>query len=188
MYSFQYNEKASTAHITKLGGYVVQFDSYCEVTDPILSEEECVEKAKEYMTQLGFQNMEPVWVSNNNSTVYINFAFSENEIVYYPDLIKIKVCSDTGDMVGVEALNFIYNHIERTLTIPTTLDHISIPASLNIESKRFCLIPTDWNTEILCYEVVAGKSDNTYYIYYNAETGDEERVLLVIDDDGQLLI
>lgn len=189
IYNFQYNGREGTVYISKNGGYVVQFDSYCEVTDPVLTENECVEKAKEYMTQLGYSNMEPVWVSNNNSTVYINFAFTdENEIVYYPDLIKIKVCSDTGHMVGVEAVNFIYNHIERDLTIPESLDHISIPISLEVESKRICLIPTDWNKEILCYEVVANKNDHTFYIYYNLETGDEERVLLVIDDDGQLLI
>ncbi|NLL55997.1 MAG: hypothetical protein GX242_02155 [Clostridiales bacterium] len=188
IYGFKYNDREGSAYISKAGGYVVQFDSYCEVTEPNLTDSQCVEKAKVYMEKLGYSNMEPVWVSNNNSTVYINFAYTENDIVYYPDLIKIKVCSDTGHMVGVEAINYIYNHVERDLEVPKSIDHISIPASLSVSSKRFCLIPTEWHTEILCYEVVAKKNDNTYYIYYEAKSGEEEKVMLVIDEDGQLLI
>ncbi|HKL74008.1 MAG TPA: PepSY1/2 domain-containing protein [Clostridia bacterium] len=188
IYSFKYNGKDGTAYLSKLGGYVVQFDSYCEVTDPLLSDEECLQKAEAYIQQLGYSNMKPVWISNNNSTVYINFAYTENDVVYYPDLIKIKVCNDTGDMIGVEAVNFIYNHIPRTLTLPANADHINIPSSLTVKSQIFCLIPTDWKSEILCLEVVAEKDEQVFYIYYNAETGEEERVLLVIDEDGQLLI
>ncbi len=188
IYSFKYNGIDSTAYISKTGGYVVQSDSYSEITDPTLTDEECLQKAVGYMEQLGYTNMKPVWISNNNSTVYINFAYEENGVVYYPDLIKIKVRSDNGNLMGVEAQNFIYNHTARNITLPENYDHISVPADLTEKSRIPCLIPTDWNTEILCLEVVAEKNGQTYYIYYDLADGEEERVLLVIDQDGQLLI
>lgn len=188
LYSFKLNGIEGTAQITKNGGKVAMFDSYSEITNPTLSDEECLEKAQQYMVDMGYENMKPVWISNNNSTVYINFAYCENDIVYYPDLIKIKINSENGHLIGVEAQNFIYNHTPREIIPPANLEHIAISSSLDIKSRIICLIPTEWNKEILCLEVTGTKDEQTYYIYYNIETGEEERVLLVIDEDGQLLI
>lgn len=188
IYSFTLDGASGSAYITKIGGKVFQYNAYSEITNPTLTEEECVQKAEEYMTALGYSNMKPVWISNNNSTVYINFAHTQNDVVYYPDLVKLKINGETGGLIGVEAQNYIYNHVERSLTLPQSVDHIAISASLTVKSKVLCLVPTDWNTEILCLEVVATKNEQTYYIYYNLETGEEERVLIVIDEDGQLLI
>jgi germination protein YpeB len=189
IYNFMLNNLEGSAYISKVGGYVILYNSYCEITDPTLTDDECVQKASEYMEILGYSNMKPVWVSNNNSTVYINFAYyDEQEIIYYPDLIKIKICSQNGSLIGVESQNYIYNHTVRDLTLPENIDHINISASLSVQSQEYCLIPTDWNSEVLCLEVVATKDETTYYIYYNVETGEEERVLIVIDEDGKLLI
>ncbi|NCA92415.1 hypothetical protein EOM82_04090 [bacterium] len=187
LYQFDINGQVSNAQITKKGGLVASYNSYCAVDDPTLSEEECIAKGEEYMTKLGYQNMKAVWVFNNNSTVYINFAYlDENEIVYYPDLVKIKINSNNGDLIGVEAENYLYNHISRSISLGSEKT-IILNKNLNVVSQVYCLIPTEWNTEILCKEVVATANGITYYIYFDMTTGEEIKAMVVIEDEGKLL-
>ena len=186
LYEFTLGRNTGTAQITKIGGYLAMYNAYCVIDDPQLTEEECIQKADEYLARFGYENMKAVWVCNNNSTVYINYASVKDGMVLYPDLIKIKICSQTGDVIGLEAQNYLYNHVERDLTVPTR--QATVGENLTVESRTFCLIPTEWNTEIVAEEVVATMGDITYYIYYDTESGEELRVFVVIDEEGKLLI
>ena len=180
LFSFDLGRNTGTVQISKAGGYVVSYNAYCLIDDPQLSEEECVAKADDYISALGYSDMKAVWVSNDDSTVYINYAF------YYPDLIKVKICSQTGDLVGVEAQNYLYNHTEREVVKRDVT--ISIDDKLTVTSQSYCLIPTEWNSEIMAKEVVATYEGMEYYIYYDIESGEEIRALIVVEDNGRTLI
>ncbi|MFA6866844.1 MAG: PepSY1/2 domain-containing protein [Clostridia bacterium] len=188
MFKFKIDNTESYISLSKKGGKVIQYNTYREINNPLLDDDECIAKATEYIEQMGYTDMKPVWISNNNSTVYVNFAYEKDEILYYPDLVKIKISGEDGTLLGVEAQTYLYNHIERVLPYSTSLDNISINANLEVKSKVVCIIPTTWDTEILCLEVVASHNGSIYYVYYNMETGEEERILLVVDEEGQLLM
>ena len=50
---------------------------------------------------------------------------------------------------------------------------------MNIESEGLAIIPTEWKSEILCYEF-KGKIDNReFLVYINAENGKEEDILII---------
>ena len=52
---------------------------------------------------------------------------------------------------------------------------------LQIESEKLAIIPTKWQTEILCWEF-KGKVDNTdFLVYINASTGKEEDILVIVN-------
>lgn len=187
LYQFDLGKETGNVQLSQLGGKVASFNSYCAIDDPVLSEAECLTKAEAYVKQLGYDSMKAVWVFNNNSTVYVNFAFcDEQEIVYYPDLVKLKINSNNGDLIGMEGENYLYNHTARDLSLTNEMT-IVLNKSLKIESQTYCLIPTEWNTEILCKEVVATADGITYYIYFELTTGDEKKALVVIEDEGRLL-
>ncbi len=187
LYQFTLGRNTGTAQLSKAGGLLTMYNAYCEIDDPQLTEDECVEKAKEYLARFGYENLKEVWVCNNNSTVYINFAHYENGVVVYPDLIKVKVCSQTGDLIGLEAQNYLYNHTERQIETPTDTA-ITVGSGLTVVSQTLCLIPTEWNTEILAKEVVTTMNEITYYMYFDMETGEEIKVMIVIDEDGKMLV
>lgn len=126
LYEFSLGRNTGAAQITKAGGYLAMYDAYCEVDEPTLSESECVAKADEYLRSFGYENMKAVWVSNDDSTVYINYAYCDDDVIVYPDLIKVKICSQTGDIIGFEGRNYLYNHIDREITFPSTLPSSSI--------------------------------------------------------------
>ena len=56
---------------------------------------------------------------------------------------------------------------------------------LNVETGRLCLIPTDAG-EKLCYEFRGEYGGHTYLCYISAETGAQEQLLRVIEDEAGL--
>ncbi len=186
LYEFTLGRNVGTAQITKTGGYLSMYDAYCEINEPKLSEAECVEKADGYLKTFGYEDMKAVWVSNDDSTVYINYAYCKDDVIFYPDLIKVKICAETGDIIGLESQNYLYNHVERTVEFPDKT--IVVNGKLDVISRNKCVIPTEWNAEINAVEVVAEKDGLTFYIYFDPETGEEIKVLAVIEESGKLLI
>ena len=186
LYEFKLGRNVGNAQITKTGGYLAMYNAYCEINEPNLSEEECVAKADEYMTNFGFSDMKAVWVSNDDSTVYINYAYCKDDVIFYPDLIKVKICAETGDIIGLESQNYLYNHTEREVSFPSKT--IVINSLLTVKQQSKCVIPTEWNAEINAIEVIAEKDGTEYYIYLNPETGEEIKVLVTIEESGKLLM
>ncbi len=178
-----------SAFVTKKGGHLAALNGYEATDNPQKTEEECVNAAKAFLSSAGYENMSDVWVYNNNSTVYINFAYTENGVVFYPDLIKVKVSSDTGKILGMEASNYLYNHGEREIDYDNAAESlIKVSDDLSVTDTRYCVIPTEWNEEVYCKEIKGTSGNLTYYLYYDLSTGEEIRAMVVIDEDGNKLI
>ena len=130
--------------------------------------------------------MRDVWSANDDSTVYINFApvLSDGTILY-PDLVKVKIAADNGDVLGMDAVNYAFNHVERKPQTPT-VSRESAKAKVGFENAsdgRLCVIPYKTNSERLCYEFIV-ESGGIYYIYIDALTGEEINILYVISTTG----
>lgn len=191
-FSVKVKELASeiTVQITRYGGVPLSLSSHREVTDPSLSGEECAELGRQYLEKIGFEGMEAVWISDVNSNVYVNYAPVKNGVIYYPDLIKLKMATDNGQILGMEANNYIYNHTERELPDPVLTEAQAkefVSPSLSPEGGRLTLIPKG-EKELLCYEFT-GNLEGEYYVYIDAVTGNEANILYVIEtDNGQLIM
>ena len=115
-----------------------------------------------------------------------------NNIVLYPDLIKVKIDMISGTVVGYDATAYFTNHVERTLSkgnlsLSGAKDKVS--KDYQIDNTRYVLTPLDYNREVVCVEVKATKDDNTYYFYYTVQDGSLENILKVIKtDNGNLLM
>ena len=53
------------------------------------------------LENVGYTGLEAVWVSINESIAYINFACVKDGIIYYPDLIKVKISLIDGSGIGL---------------------------------------------------------------------------------------
>ncbi len=178
--------------LSKKGGMPMMYDSYKAIDYPELDEEQCVAKAGQFLKDVGYDNMKAVWTSNYNSTLYINFAFVKNNVIYFPDLIKVKIACDSGDVVGFEAQNYLYNHTEdggRTSILPN-MDEVEydLHPDLELIDKRFVIIPTVTHKEKAAVEYHCKKGDTEYYIYVDAQTNEEEEIFIVVDDNGKMMI
>ena len=178
--------------LAKKGGSIVMWDKQFDSQQPTLTVEEGVVLAEQYMQKQGYENVKGVYACVTDSVLYVNICYVENDIVLYPDMIKIKVSLDDGKIIGFEGLNYIYNHTERSLETPSVTEgevrNMNF-GGLEVQSVRLALIPLDNGKESLTYEVY-GKVDNyAYYVFIDAMTGKAVEVLQVIDsDEGEFLM
>lgn len=185
-------DESVSIDLSKKGGRLISLNIPRTVNEPKYSPEECAKLAEQHAKKLGFENMESVWVSNYNSVIYVNLAPVINNVVWYPDLVKVKISSNNGELVGVEALSYAYNHIERQIEAPVVSEaqaRAGISTRIKVETCRLALIPYKDGKEILTYEFSGKSDDSVYYVYIDAKTGEEIKVLRVIDsDEGTLLM
>ena len=183
-----YNVNISTddgemlVQLSKLGGKVVSFDSFKDCSKHNFSIERCLDIAEDFLSSIGYDGLKAVWTSENGTTCNLNFAPVQGGAVLYPDLIKVKVCEERGIVTGVEALSYVLNHGERNIagaSISKAQARENINGNIEVTSSRLALIPFDGG-EVLCYEFFGSLGNNEYYVYVDAQTGEEVEVLTVI--------
>ncbi len=161
-----------------------------DVTAEILSNEEADNKGKEYLEKRGYTNMKETYYLKQEGIMTINYAYVQDGVVMYPDLIKVKVALDNGDILGVETTGYLNNHTVRDISnIKITKEEAkkTLNSQLNIESEGMAVIPTEWQTEILCYEFKGKVDDTEFLVYINAENGREEDILVIKDTPNGIL-
>jgi len=178
------NDETINISISKKGGHVVSMNTNRDVNSEIISEEEVNDKGKEFLNSKGFKDMKETYYLKQEGIVTINYAATQNGVVMYPDLIKVKVALDNGEILGIETTGYLNNHTQRDLSnIKITKDEAkkTINKDLEINSEGLAVIPTEWQSEILCYEFKGKVDDREFLVYINAENGREEDILIITE-------
>lgn len=161
-----------------------------KVKEQNISVDEAKKRGMEFLNKLGIDNMIETYYQKTENMIVINYAATQDGVILYPDLIKVKISLDDGKVYGVEAAGYIFNHTTRNNLRPSISQEKAksiLNSSLEIISSDMALIPTESNSEILTYEF-KGKIDNReFLIYINADNAREEKVLLVIDNKNGVL-
>ena len=184
------NNNNLTISIAKKGGHIVNMNYNREVKAEVISQDEANEKGKEFLNLRGISNMKATYYLKEGGIVTINYAYEQNGVIIYPDLIKVKVALDNGEILGVETSGYLNNHTERTFTkakIYMEEARSKLNKSLEITSEGMAIIPTEWKTEILCYEFKGKIDDTDFLVYTNVETGREENILVIINTPNGIL-
>lgn len=183
------NEKYSV-EISQKGGHVVQTSLDREVSEEKISQEKANEIGKSYLASKGFKDMKETYFIKQGNVVTINYAYNDNGVIVYPDLIKVKIALDNGEILGIETTGYLNSHKEREYVYPK----ISIEEArkklnpdLEILSENMAIIPTEWKTEKFCYEFKGKIEDKEFLVYINTETGEEENILVILDTPGGTL-
>ena len=176
------NDETINISISKKGGHIVSMNSNREVNAETISQEEADQKAKEFLESKGFSSMKETYYLKQEGVVTINYAYSQNDVVMYPDLIKVKVALDNGEVLGIETTGYLNNHTQRDTSkvkISKEKAKENLNKNLEIASEGLAVIPTEWESEILCYEFKGKVDDKEFLVYINAENGREEDVLII---------
>lgn len=184
---FNNSEESAGINIAKKGGHIVQFDKNREVSESKITKEEAKEIGKTFLDGKEFKNMEPTYCSITENIITVNYAYSQDGVIVYPDLVKVKIAMDNGEILGLESSGYLNSHEERTIneakiTIEQAKENLN--SNLQIQSEGRAIIPTKWKTEILCYEFKGKVEDTEFLVYVNCETGKEEDILVVVDNEN----
>jgi len=183
-------ENKINIEIAQKGGFVVEMQNNRECMEEKLSQEEANEIGKNFLSEKGFDGMEATYFTKLSNIVTINYAYKYDDIIVYPDLIKVKIALDNGDILGIETNGYLNSHTNRKFeNVDITLDEAreKINSDLEIIAEGMAVIPTKWKTEILCYEFKGKVDDREFLVYINCQTGEEEDILVILDTPGGTL-
>lgn len=179
--------------ISKKGGYPIWMLSDKSVKAEKITTQDAVESAKQFLDYHQYSNMKESYYERIGNTLLINFAYQQDHIVMYPDLIKVKISLEDGSVVGFESNGYLMNHRDNR-----NLEEVSLSADeaykiaskvMEIDSQSLTVIPLETKKEVLCYEFKGKIDQDEYLIYLNANSGKQEKILLLlITDSGTLTI
>jgi len=186
------DQNTGYAQVTKQGGLLLQVGSDIEAGDSNKTLDECNLLAETFAKSLGIKDAQVVWSTDCQGFAYCNLVYVQDDVIIYPDMIKIKVSRDDGQIVGWEARSWAYNHITRTDTTPTISKEdaqAKLDSYLDLLTTKLTIIPDKYVGENLAWEFKCLKSGSVFYIYIDAHTGEDLNVMKVIlTDDGELLM
>lgn len=179
-------ESRFAIYITKMGGKVLWYmhdrkggisavptnSKYVELT----------RVAKEYLKEKGYGETAPSYAQFYDGMAVINLAPVENDVILYPDLVKVWVDISAKKVAGLDAKNYLMSHTDRTLREPLLTKEEAmenLTKGMKIQKTRLALIPLDNNTEVLCYEFTGVVEDKDFIVYINAENGREQDILMI---------
>jgi len=176
--------------ISKKGGHIVLANYNRNVEAEVITQDEANNIGQEFLTSRGIQDMKATYYMKQAGIVTINYAYVQDEVTIYSDLVKLKVALDNGEILGIETTGYLNNHETREIPTPKIgLEEAreNLNKNLEITSSGLAMIPTEWRTEVFCYEF-KGKVDETdFLVYVNAETGKEENILVIIETPNGVL-
>ncbi len=193
-YSFEIttnNNDNMTIAISQKGGHIVFMNHNRDIIDEKLSEDEAHNRAIEFLNSKGYTNMKKTYSLKEYGIITINYAYEENDVIVYPDLIKVKVALDNGEILGIETTGYLNNHEKRNIDKSNIISKEEAKKlsneNLKIEETRLAIIPTEFETEVFCWELKGTVENREFLLYVNAKTGKVEDILVIIQtEDGTL--
>ncbi len=178
------------AQVTKRQGLLLTLVGYIEQQDPNISSEQAQEIAISFAKQIGFGDLTCVWLEVKNNVAYLNLAPTQDSVVLYPDLIKVKVDMYAQEVVGFEAKNYAFNHVTREVS--TTISQQQAETQLGFDyvvlNTRMAIIPLEDETEVVTYEFACDRIEGLFYYYIDASSGELVEILKVVDSNGTPLL
>lgn len=180
----------SNISITKKGGRVLYYLKNRDVAAEKLSFKEAIEIGGKYLKDCGYKSMENSYYDKAGGIATVNFAYRDGNVTCYSDLIKVKIALDDGEVLGLETNGYLMNHTDRSLAAPALSEQeakAKVSKHLGIKSAGLALIPKDSLREVLCYEFKGSFEDRNFIIYINAENGQEEKILMLLESEEGIL-
>ena len=188
----KYEEFSRSVSITKKDAKLYLMLSDRRVLNENISLDEAKKAGVDFLNSIGYGEMVDTYYLKVENMAIINYVAKQNDVIMYPDLIKVKIALDTGEVLSVEAQGYIFNHTKRELEDLTpyiSVDTAREKINNNIEiiKEDIAIIPTESMNEVLAYEFKGKVYDREFLVYINAKNGIEEKILLILDTPGGIL-
>lgn len=177
--------------VCKKGGAVLYLLGSSNAGESVITPEQAVENAKNFLSAKGYENMKESYYSTQDGICTVNFAYENEGVICYPDLIKLSVSLETGNIISFDARGYIMNHTDRPPVqskISADEAKMSVSDYLTVMSSRLAIIPTDYKTEKTAYEFHCKTPDEQeVLVYIDVLTAKEDDILLLLYSDGGIL-
>ena len=188
-YEFTWEDGGETRiRLSKNGGRLLFFSAGEKAGNgEALSPGDAAKKGGELLEKAGYAGLEPGVTRKEGEILYIEYAPGQNGARLYPDRIILGLSLSGGELLYLDASEYLARHRERDLPASFGEEAAapSLPEGFSPGEVRTALIASEGGREIPCFEVrTADRDGNGFLVYLNAETGEEEKILLISEEDG----
>jgi germination protein YpeB len=159
-----------------------------DVSKKNLDLKQCEAKAQSYLEEIGYPQMRAVAREEVDNIAIISMIPNRNGVLHYPELIKCQVAQDNGEVLGIDAVSYLtFNDPNAKQAKAPRLSEKQIREKCNprLKIKRIqqAQVLDEMYNKVRCYEVEGTQGVDRFLIYYNAITGEEEKIRR-IDENG----
>ena len=180
-----------TVMVTRQGGEILSLLCSRIPGRSRLTPDEGAAVAAAFLERQGFDRMAESYHMAEGGLITVNFQYEDDGVICYPDLIKVVVALDNGSIAGWDAKGYLSAHRDRDLPEPAVTAEQAmetVSPLLTVRSVKPALIPSDGGEERLCHELFCQAEDGRrFLLYVNALTGAQERILILLEDEGGAL-
>jgi spore germination protein len=167
--------------VTKRGGKVAWLLNERDIKEERLTMEQAEQSASKFLRTHGFANMIAAESDSYDGLAVFNFVPEQNGVRLYPDAVSVEVALDNGSVTGFQSTEYLFNHKPREIPQPRISREQArkmVNPGVNVSRQRLAIIEgKNDGKEVLCWELTGTFEGETYLVYVNALTGDEEEVV-----------
>ncbi|MBR2341369.1 MAG: germination protein YpeB [Clostridia bacterium] len=167
------------AQLSEKNGELISFDYYEHCVEHNFDLDNAKTIAENFLNKLGLEDMTAVKVNEMGATASFTFVYEQDDVIYYPDSVEVKVCEQKGIVVGYNGSAYLKRHKNRAgiaASISMSEARANLSEKLSVENGRTALISTR-RGERLAYEFICSYDGQRYFVYVDAQTGEELSIL-----------
>ncbi|MFJ8511982.1 PepSY1/2 domain-containing protein [Lysinibacillus xylanilyticus] len=175
-YHIQFHQDIRLGYVdlTEKGGHLISYLVERPVDEARLSQDEIMKKAEENVKRLGMSDVAFVESRENHQAWHVTFARvhpGDNALIY-ADGVQLKLAKDTGELLGVNAMEYIQAETIKPQTAKPIDWKTFFDDDVKVQEVRNIYTDNGSYEQRLCYEVIAVRDKNaqeTFRIVIDAE-------------------
>ncbi len=188
--AYSVKSNSATVEFTRQGGILLLLMKDRISEEEKLSISQAKEKAESFLRGNGFTSMKESYYEKRDGSIVINYAYEQDGYIVFPDLVKVKVALDNGEIIGFESRGYVMNHVfreipEEKITKEQALGNVN--EHLETQEVTTAIIPLEDGSEAACYQIKGIVSNKHFLIYVNTQTGFTEDVQILLENEGGVL-
>lgn len=179
--------------VTKQGGYISYFIKCGDREEKNqITKAQAVSIASEKLNSLGYGTLKPCYFQKTGNFMTIYFSHLDGDVNCYTDSASVSVSLKTGEVMSLDARNFLLNHRDRDFSESEFMledARALLSEELTEKSSRKVLIPSSGKGEILSYEFVTeNQNGDKVLVYINGTNGNEEKILMLQENENGMYV
>lgn len=163
------------ADITENSGKILSFLMERPVRKEVRSHEEIVASAKKFMETAGYTDVTLTESRENHEAWHFVFTRVVDQALVYPDSIQVKVAKDNGEVLGMNAMEYIQHETLPNQAVVEPEWKTFFADTVSVEEIKEIYTDNDALQLRRCFEVIVRmkeKQGNTFRVVLDTETHD----------------
>ena len=155
-----------------------------------IDKEELKAYFEDFLDKIEIRSMTKTFTSSAGNILTIDYCYSDGGVLCYPDVIRVAVALDNGEILSYSAYEYVMSHMpsrDVSAKITEAEATANIPSGLELVGARLVVIATNSysSREKLCWEVTCtNKAGEAVMIYVNALNGRQEDIKILYSNEN----